>query len=571
MRDSVVKGPLLAALDDWAFLPKVDRKRQAWLMAVARAADPHPWRDRLRDPAVWADSKKLAALAAEARRQELSPQVASALGLRLAPTQGIQLLREAQARHPADFWLNFLLGSLLLHNGVKQEEQEEAVGYLRVAVALRPSTAAAHTTLGAALYNKGLLDEAIACYHKAIDIDSREAQAHNNLGLALVRQGKAEEAIACFRMALDIDPRYGNARVNLGGALEGQGKVEEAIACYKKAIEIAPRPANAFDHLGRVLAGKRQWDEAIACHKKAIALAPKSSSAHNNLGLALAGQGKVEEAIACYKKAITFDPRNDKAHTNLGNVLGEKGQLDEAIACYRTALDIDPKSAHTYGALGLALLRKGRYAEARDACVRALELLPANHPMRAQAYGQLRECRRWLQLEARLAEILRRHDQPSSAWESLGLAQMCVLKKRYSAAARFWAGAFAADARQADNLQAGHRYNAACSAALAAAGQGEDAAQLDDRERARLRKQALAWLKADLALRRRQLQSLWPAESDRARAALAHWQQDSALAGLRDAATLAKLPAEERQVCTQLWADVAALLKKAEEKPKAPR
>jgi len=49
---------------------------------------------------------------------------------------------------------------------------------------------------------------------------------------------------------------------------------------------------------------------------------------------------------------------------------------------------------------------------------------------------------------------------------------------------------------------------------------------------------------------------------------LDHWQKDSDLAGIRDAAALAKLPAEEQKAFTQLWADVAALLKKAEEKPK---
>jgi hypothetical protein len=45
-------------------------------------------------------------------------------------------------------------------------------------------------------------------------------------------------------------------------------------------------------------------------------------------------------------------------------------------------------------------------------------------------------------------------------------------------------------------------------------------------------------------------------------------QQESDLAGLRDAAALAKLPVEEQKAFTQLWADVAALLKKAEEKAK---
>ena len=44
--------------------------------------------------------------------------------------------------------------------------------------------------------------------------------------------------------------------------------------------------------------------------------------------------------------------------------------------------------------------------------------------------------------------------------------------------------------------------------------------------------------------------------------------EDPDLAGIRDAAALAKLPADEQKAFTQFWADVAALLKKAEEKPK---
>jgi hypothetical protein len=47
-----------------------------------------------------------------------------------------------------------------------------------------------------------------------------------------------------------------------------------------------------------------------------------------------------------------------------------------------------------------------------------------------------------------------------------------------------------------------------------------------------------------------------------------HWQQDSELAGIRDRTAVARLPAEEQKACTQLWADVTALLKKAEEQTK---
>ena len=67
---SVIKHQLLAALDDWA--ATADELRQyelcRRLLAVARLADPDPWRDRLRDHALWGKSKALVPLA-EQRKQ----------------------------------------------------------------------------------------------------------------------------------------------------------------------------------------------------------------------------------------------------------------------------------------------------------------------------------------------------------------------------------------------------------------------------------------------------------------------------------------------------------------------
>jgi hypothetical protein len=83
-----------------------------------------------------------------------------------------------------------------------------------------------------------------------------------------------------------------------------------------------------------------------------------------------------------------------------------------------------------------------------------------------------------------------------------------------------------------------------------------------DEERTRLRKQALDWLRADLALSTRQLETGKPADRTAVQA-LRHWQKDTDLAGLRDKEALAKLPAGEQKSFGQPWADVAALMKKA--------
>src|SRR5262249_54311777 len=150
--------------------------------------------------------------------------------------------------------------------------------------------------------------------------------------------------------------------------------------------------------------------------------------------------------------------------------------------------------------------------------------------------------------------------------ECLDYIELCALTRRYSAGARLYAEAFKADATLADDLQAGHRYNAACAAARAGCGQGNDADQLDDKERVRLRQQAREWLRTDLALWEKQAASDKGANRALVQKTLTHWQGDADLAGVRDPKALAELPEAERAEWQKLWAEVEALRKKAAEK-----
>jgi tetratricopeptide (TPR) repeat protein len=477
----------------------------------------------------------------------------------------ITCFREAIALDPKDAGAHGNLGHALTEKG----QVDEAIACYKKAIALDPKFAHAHHRLGIALLGKGQLDDAIACWRKAIALDPNLAPAHINLGMALANKGQVDQAIACFKKAIELDPKDGAAYGNLGNALSGKGQVEEAIACFKKAIELEPKRAEAHFNLGVALQGKGELDAAIARFKMAIDLDPKNAAAHYHLGAIFCDHKRdYDAAIACFQKTIALDPKKPDAHFCLGLALHHKHQLDAAIASYQKAIQLAPRLPYGHGGLGTALLDKGRYAEAREPLARALELLPENDPNREETSQSLRTCERLAKLEGRLPRVLAGEDKPASAQENLDIARMCQHKRLNSAAARFSADAYSADPKLADDLTAGRRYDAARCAALAAVGQGGDAARLDEKEKARLRKQALGWLRADLALRTQQLESGRPAERTAAQAALRDWQQDSDLAGLRDAATLDKLPAEERAACEKLWADVAALLKKAGEETK---
>jgi hypothetical protein len=83
----------------------------------------------------------------------------------------------------------------------------------------------------------------------------------------------------------------------------------------------------------------------------------------------------------------------------------------------------------------------------------------------------------------------------------------------------------------------------------------KDAAGLDEAGRVRLRKQALAWLEAELALWKKTA-----AKSEgKVAPVLRAWLEDDDLAGVRGRPVLEKLPEEERRAWQELWAGVREL------------
>ena len=164
----------------------------------------------------------------------------------------------------------------------------------------------------------------------------------------------------------------------------------------------------------------------------------------------------------------------------------------------------------------------------------------------------------------RLPPVLSGKLQPRDVAEIKMLADVSYLTQQHSNSAKLWARAFHEQPAFADDMRAQNRYNAACAAALAASGQGKDEPPLDDGKKAHWRKQAIAWLKADLAAWSKLLANGPPQAKQSIAQTLQHWKADIDLAGLRDAAALAKLSDDEEKAWRALWAEVDALVAKAQ-------
>ncbi|HLN26280.1 MAG TPA: tetratricopeptide repeat protein [Gemmataceae bacterium] len=441
---------------------------------------------------------------------------------------------------------------------------DKAMDEFSEAIKLDFKNAPAHSNLGSILDLKNRFDEAMVEYRLAIKLDPNLAPPH--VGLGAIHSNVKHDydgAIIEFREAIRIDPDYTTAHFNLGVVLQAKKQFDEAMAEYRKAIDLDPNLAPAHFNLGVRLHAKRQFAEASAEYRRAIDLGLQNAPNLCSLGTALMDTNEWDAAIAVYKKAITLDPKFAPAHYSLGRAMEAKNQLGEASAEYKTAIDLQPDYAEAHCNLAGVFRLQGQLSASLDFYKRGHAIGSKRQDWHYPSAQWVANAERLVRLEAKLADVLAGKTTPTDNRERLGLGEVCGLQRRHVAAARLYADAFSADPKLADDLKAGHRYNAACFAALAAAGQGTDAGKLDDQEHRRLRQQALAWLRADLDLWSKRLEGGKPEDRQVVRNTLDHWQRDSDLAGVRETDALKKLSAAELEAWRKLWGDVAEVLKKA--------
>ena len=295
------------------------------------------------------------------------------------------------------------------------------------------------------------------------------------------------------------------AHCNLGSALCDTGRQKEGIAELRQAIALDPNLAIPHFNLGIELRAKGELDKAIAEYREALRLKKDYAEAHYNLGNALKAKGRLDEAISEYREAIKFKKDKAEAYVNLGGALQGEGKLDEAITLLRRAVTLQPDLAEAHCTLGLALRDKGEFRQALASLRRGHELGTARGlRWRNPSAEWLRECERLAELDGRLPDLLAGKITPASPEAGIEWADVCALKRLHRTAARFYAAAFAARPGLMDDPNSDLLDCAACAAARAGCGEGEDVAKLDNKEKERLRGQALGWLQRVLAVRTRQ-------------------------------------------------------------------
>jgi serine/threonine protein kinase/Flp pilus assembly protein TadD len=507
-----------------------------------------------------------------------------------------QLLDELTRVDPENFDLLVSLAMEVNPAGGIAPIGKRMIAHLRNKLAKHPDDPTIHRKIAViALCFRVSLDLAIAEFREASRLDPTDDFRRRDLGYALRRKGDLQGAIVAFQDAIRLSPDYSYHHAYLARLLKENrdlpgevAELREAMRCEaipRKEVEEHSRPSLDYSfgasgslesyvsgyfsgfsqpvgednpevaiRLAEALVRSGDFPGALAVCEAAMISGksfPQSRSSRQItlVGNLFSGAGKWTEAIAFYRKAIELEPEKaDEAHYGLSLSLAEAADLPAASRSLQQAIKQDKNAL----ARPFRLLRAVSLAKDPEGAIETLRKIGAQSRDDLEVNQAIDQAIRQFQDFSRSRTPLPRIFPDASG---ISFPRLCYDRAYFTTAAIAWTSEIPPPGNE--------RYNAACFAALAADGKGHDPLA-DPAAQASFRSQALGWLKAELGVQTIRLETAKPEDRSNILMTLKHWQKDTDLAGVRDPEPLAKLPEAERKEWQALWAEVDALIVKAE-------
>jgi serine/threonine-protein kinase len=490
-------------------------------------------------------------------------------GARQARRRALDLLGEQVRKDPQDdnAWLSW---------GYIKERLGDRAGAMeayRAAARVSPRNAWARHNVGGLLREDGQPGEAVPWLEEASRLAPHSAYILNALALARAQAGDLPGGATDYRKAIDMQPYYLPAYGNLADVLLQQGDRKGNQAMLRqgllKCADVLQKNPNTFRALYLTASYQFQLGdllESLRYARRAIVVEPANPDGWAHLSRSLQELGLLDEAVAVSRQGTKSAETNAVLFNNLAYDLEEKGDnLAEAELAIDEALRLEPNSDVCTLTQAEVLRAQGKFAASLEAYRRGHELHGKKGIRRWPTGAWVKDAERLLKLDGDLHDVLNGERKLTTAAENMEYGRLCRYKQNYGAAARFFEAAFKLDPHVANDVAAGHRYEAARCAVLAGLGRGIPSLP-DEDERARLRSLALERLRADFSLWKQRAKEGPATQRQAVLSSLNRWLTHDDLIGVREEKARGELPPAERAEWKQFWEDVAALRSSLEPK-----
>ena len=216
-------------------------------------------------------------------------------------------------------------------------------------------------SLGTALEQQGLHDEALKAFEKAVQIRPDAAELWTRVANVLMLLRRWDQAVLSFEHALKLDPRYWYAAYNYALLLLQSERFEDAVIQLNLCNELQPDHAATLSGRGTALHRLNRFEEALSDNRQAQVLDPANADICNDIGAALQKLGRNEEALEWFDRALDLRPNFVWALNNKALTLGELHRFDEAFMLYHHVKEIEPENAQTDWNIALLHLLNGDF------------------------------------------------------------------------------------------------------------------------------------------------------------------------------------------------------------------
>ncbi len=287
------------------------------------------------------------------------------------------------------------------------DRQDEAFNALSHAIALQPTIAPYHYSLGLVLEKMGDIAAAAQAYQQAIALDATLVDAYNNLGNLILDHGDAHQAELYYRQAITLQPHHVGTYLNLGNALLAQQELDGAIATYQTALQLSPDDADVLENVsfakhlqqdatqaalffGDRLFQQQNYQAALEHYQQVALNRVDDASFYQSLAACYEKLDQLEAAIEIYHQGLTHYPEEPNLHLALMLVLHNAGRLEEALQVATHATQLLPENLALklenqrllpliYQTQDEISVHRSRYTHALDALVKETNLLTTKY------------------------------------------------------------------------------------------------------------------------------------------------------------------------------------------------
>lgn len=226
-------------------------------------------------------------------------------------------------------------------------------------------------------------------FRRAVESDPTNPEKLRTLGRALHEANLKEEALPYLERAAELEPSVRNL-LDLAIGYSGAARLDDAERTYERLLELSPDFPIAVHNLGMLAHRRGNYEQAITYLNRALELEPKYLLAQLHLADSFKSSDRPKEAYGAYERVLALEPRNPQEAGGYIDALYKIASLDLKMGAYERAgrfltelIGMAPNHNKAYYAYGQVLLQMGYPTEAQKAFDKHVQILAAEQPSSA--------------------------------------------------------------------------------------------------------------------------------------------------------------------------------------------